>query len=69
MVSEFSLASDSVSLEALLADDLQLDSLDMVDLILHLNDKQLVAEKIDPTLFRNARTVQDLTKALVPFWK
>ena len=69
MVCDFALNPDSVSLNTLLADELELDSLDMVDLILSINDQHLVNAKIDPALFKKARTVQDLVTALEPFWK
>jgi len=67
MVSEFGLDADSIRPEALLTDDLELDSLDMVDLILALSD--YIGEKVDPSLFKNAYTVQDLVDSVVPFWK
>jgi acyl carrier protein len=67
MISEFKLNADSISLEKHLHDDLQLDSLDIVDLILSLSD--YIGKKIDPTLFKNARTVQNLVKLIYPLWK
>jgi acyl carrier protein len=67
MISVFELDEDSIGLQKLLYDDLQLDSLDMVDLILSLNDN--VDKKIDPSLFSGARTVQDLVNSLYPLWK
>jgi acyl carrier protein len=67
MISEFRLDADSISPEKLLSDDLQLDSLDMVDLILSLSD--YIGEKIDPALFKDARIVQDLVNSISPLWK
>jgi acyl carrier protein len=67
MVSEFKLPADSISLEKHLHDDLQLDSLDIVDLILCLSD--YIGKKIDPTLFKDARTMQDLVNSVSPLWK
>ena len=67
MISEFKLEAGSISPEKLLNDDLQLDSLDMVDLILSLSD--FVGEKIDPSLFKDARIVQDLIDSVYPLWK
>jgi len=58
LISELGLNADSISPEKQLSDDLKLDSLDMVDLILILND--YTSEKNDPALFKNVRTVQDL---------
>lgn len=67
MVSEFKLDADSISLEKHLSNDLQLDSLDIVDLLLRLSD--YIGKKIDPTLFKDVRTVQDLVDSVTPLWK
>jgi acyl carrier protein len=67
MISNFEVDADSISLEKRLDDDLKLDSLDMVDLILGLSD--YIGEKIDPTLFKDAGTVQDLVNSVSPVWK
>jgi len=67
MISEFGLDADSISLEKSLNDDLQLDSLDMVDLVLRLGD--YIHKKTDPSLFKNACTVQDLVDLIFPLWK
>ena len=67
LVSEFKLASDSVDLDSHLSDDLELDSLDMVDLIMNLSDH--IGEKVNPALFKNASTVQDLVELVLPLWK
>ena len=67
MVREFEIDADSISPEKHLNDDLKLDSLDIVDLILSLSD--YLGERIDPTLFRNSHTVQDLVNSISPHWK
>jgi len=67
MISEFGFDADLISPEKQLYDDLQLDSLDMVDLILSLND--YIGKKIDPSLFKDACTVQDLVDSVAPLWK
>jgi len=67
MSSLFELDAESISVEKCLDKDLQLDSLDMVDLILSLSD--YLGKKIDPSLFKEARTVQDLVDLVSPFWK
>jgi acyl carrier protein len=67
MISEFKLEADSIVPEKLINDDLQLDSLDMVDLILSLSD--FIGEKVDPSLFKNARIVQDLVDTVYPLCK
>jgi acyl carrier protein len=67
MTSEFKIPADSVSPGKRLHDDLQLDSLDMVDLILAISD--YIGERIDPSLFKEAGTVQDLVDSVFPIWK
>ena len=67
MISNFGIDADSISPEKRLNDDLKLDSLDMVDLILGLSD--YIGKKIDPTLFKDAGTVQDLVNSVSPVWK
>jgi acyl carrier protein len=67
LVSGFELDADSIGVEKRLDEDLDLDSLDMVDLVLALSD--YLNEKIDPSIFRNACTVQDLVDAVEPLWK
>jgi len=67
MISEFEVEAGLISPEKRLYDDLKLDSLDMVDLILCL--KEHLDEKIDPSLFKNACTVQDLVDLVYPLWK
>jgi len=67
IISEFKIPAESISPGKRLHDDLQLDSLDMVDLILALSESR--GERIDPTLFKEAGTVQDLVDSVSPFWK
>jgi acyl carrier protein len=67
LVSEFDIDTDSISLDKKLDEDFDLDSLDMVDLVLALSDS--LNAKIDPSLFKNAYTVQDLVDAVQPLWK
>jgi acyl carrier protein len=67
LVLEFKIEADSISPDKRLYDDLDLDSLDLVDLVLDLKDR--IGEKIDPGLFKEACTVQDLADIVAPFWK
>lgn len=65
----FNLEPDAISLDKNLADDLELDSLDMVDFVIALNDEEgLLTEKIEPVLFRNAKTVQDVVDTILPYF-
>ena len=66
MVKEFEIAPESISLETKLNDDFDLDSLDMVDFITILNN-QLNDNKIEPTLFKDACTVQDMIDLVLPY--
>jgi acyl carrier protein len=68
MVNIFELDPGAISPEKKLEDDLQLDSLDMVDLVLSLNDEN-PNEKIEPTVFKEACTVQDLVDLVHPVIK
>jgi len=51
----FDTPEDAVSEDAKLYEDLDIDSIDTMDLVLRL--KQIKGEKINPELFREARTV------------
>jgi acyl carrier protein len=68
LVTQFAIAPGSISLETKLNDDLDLDSLDMVDFIIILNDR-LINGKIEPTLLRDACTVQDIVDRVQPYLK
>ena len=67
LTSEFEIDAETISREKLLYDELKLDSLDAVDLIINLKD--YIGDKVDPALFKNARTVQDVVDLLQPLWK
>jgi len=67
LISEFKLDPDSIKADSHLGNDLDLDSLDMVDLILSLED--YTNEKVDPSLFKDVRKVQDLVDIIQPLWK
>jgi acyl carrier protein len=67
LVSEFEIQDDLISPGKLLYDELDLDSLDAVDLLVCLKDR--IAGNLDPSLFKNARTVQDLVDVLLPLWQ
>ena len=67
LISDFKFDAASISPEKRLDTDLDLDSLDEVDILLNLSDH--IGEKIDPSLFKDARTVQDVVDLLKPFWK
>ena len=66
-ISDFEVEAGIISPEKHLENDLGLDSLDMVDALISLKDH--IGEKVNPCLFKDARTVQDVIKLLQPLWK
>ena len=63
MISEmFEIAPGDISLPAHLQHDLDIDSIDAVDLMVKL--RELTGKRINPEDFKNARTVQDVVDTL-----
>ncbi|MDR0624627.1 MAG: phosphopantetheine-binding protein [Treponema sp.] len=62
LVAEFELDPETIKPEASLYTDLDLDSIDAVDMLVRM--KEHIEGKIDPVLFKNARTVQDVVDVL-----
>ncbi|MEJ0086081.1 MAG: acyl carrier protein [Pseudomonadota bacterium] len=58
----FEIEPSQVTLEAHLYEDLEIDSIDTIDLILRL--KELTGRKIQPDQFRHVRTVGDAVNAI-----
>lgn len=58
----FGIAPEKVSLESKLGEDLDIDSIDAVDLIVQL--KPLLGGNLKPEAFRSVRSVQDVVDAL-----
>jgi acyl carrier protein len=67
LVSELKLEADSISPEMRLSDDLKLDSLDMVDFILGIED--YIGKKVDSSILKSANTVQDVVDFIQPMWQ
>ncbi len=61
---DFEIDKDSITLEAKLYDDLELDSIDAVDLMVKM--KEYVNGKIEPEQFKKARTIGDVIEILYP---
>ena len=55
MVKEFELDAEQIQLDAHLYEDLDLDSIDAVDLVVKL--RELTGKKIEPDAFKAVRTV------------
>jgi acyl carrier protein len=64
LVSDFEFEPDEIQPETNLYTELELDSIDSVDLVVKM--KEYIPGKIDPTLFKNARTIQDVVEILFP---
>jgi acyl carrier protein len=58
----FDIDAATVTPQARLYDDLEIDSIDAVDLIVQL--KPLVGKRLQPDAFKSVRTVQDVVDAL-----
>ena len=58
----FAIDADSIKLESRLSDDLDIDSIDAVDLIVKL--KPLVGKRLQPDVFKSVRTLQDVVDAV-----
>ena len=65
LVKEFEIDESSITLEAKLADDLDLDSIDSIDLIVKMKD--FIPGKVDPAIFKTVKTMQDVVEALYPY--
>ena len=69
LVSVFELEESEVTPEALLADDLDLDSIDAIDLVVKM--KEFTPEgksAVDASIFKEVKTVQDVVDALASVW-
>jgi acyl carrier protein len=64
LTAEFELAEDAVVPEANLVSDLDLDSIDAVDLIVKM--KPYVDGRIEPEQFKHVKTVGDVVDVLFP---
>lgn len=61
-ISEFELEESKITLDALVFEDLDLDSIDAVDIIVRM--KKFLPAKINPDSFRKVRTVGDVVDIL-----
>ena len=62
MVDLFEIAPEKITLESWLYEDLDIDSIDAVDLIIELKDK--TGKKPDVESFRHVRSVSDVVDAV-----
>lgn len=62
LVSMFEIEEDDISMDAHLYEDMDLDSIDAVDLVVKL--REITGKKIDPDDFKLVRTVKDIVDAV-----
>ena len=62
LVDQFEVDESAVSLDANLYDELEIDSIDAVDLLVQL--KEITGKKIAPEVFKDVRTIRDVMGAL-----
>ncbi|WP_413496129.1 acyl carrier protein [Shewanella baltica] len=62
LVDEFEIEAEAITPEANLYEELDLDSIDAVDLVIKL--QQLTGKKIQPDEFKSVRTVSDVVNAI-----
>jgi len=62
LIQLFELSPDEIKPESKLFEELDLDSIDAVDLVVHLQKK--IGKKVDPETFKSVRTVQDVVEAV-----
>ena len=62
LVDQFELEESSITPDANLYDELELDSIDAVDLLVQL--KNITGKKISPDDFKDVRTINDVINAL-----
>jgi acyl carrier protein len=61
---DFEIDLSLITPDAQLYEELDLDSIDAVDMVVKM--KERIPGKIDPALFKTARTVQDIVELLYP---
>ena len=67
LIELFEVESENITLEANLYEDLDIDSIDAVDLMVEL--RKLTGKKIDPEAYKKIRTVNDTVDAIVELLK
>ena len=62
--SDFEIEKDEVKLDSKLFEDLDLDSIDAVDLLSKIK-QYMPGKQIDPEMFKNAKTVENVIDLLI----
>ncbi|MBP3773631.1 MAG: acyl carrier protein [Treponema sp.] len=64
LINEFDIEEELITLDASIAEDLELDSIDSVELIVKV--RPYLKEKIEPEAFKSVKTVQNVVDLLQP---
>lgn len=67
LVSDFDLEESDITLDANIVTDLDMDSIDAVELIVKM--KPLLNGKVEPEAFKSVRTIGDVVNVLEPLTK
>ncbi len=67
LINDFDIEEDLITPDALIADDLDLDSIDSVEMIVKM--KPMLKDKVEPDAFKSVKTVQDVIDILEPLTK
>ncbi len=62
LVQLFDLSPEQITPDARLYEDLELDSIDAVDMVVHLQKQ--TGQKVKPEVFKSVRTVQDVVQVV-----
>lgn len=65
LIDEFEIPEGDIKPEALIADDLDMDSIDAIDLIAKLKEF-IPGGKVDPAIFKTVKTLQDVVDQVYP---
>lgn len=63
LIEQFDIEEDIISLDTNLYEELEIDSIDAVDLMVHI--KELTGKRIPPEQFRDIRTVSDVIETVL----
>ena len=67
LIKEFEIDKEEITPDAKLYEDLELDSIDLIDLMVKM--KEYLSGKIEPEPFKKAVTIQDVVDILYPLVK
>ena len=63
LIELFEIEPELITLESNLFEDLDIDSIDAVDLIVKL--REMTGQKVDPEIFKEIRTLNDIIDAVI----